>query len=128
MSLSFLTLMKGQGHTTKSKVTDVEGSEFFECFLFCRFFSSNKYIFFILQIFLKKMNFHYSLLIYMCDGNRGVCHLWIFLGYSLSFFITDKPQTFTKSSVGTSEEENPFSHFTEQNQDSEQTWQTSYDS
>ena len=44
-----------------------------------------------------------------------------FLVIPLFFFLTEKPETFTKSSVGTSEEENPFSHFTEQSQDSEQT-------
>ena len=33
MTSAFLTLMKGQGHTTRSKVTDVEVSAFSECFL-----------------------------------------------------------------------------------------------
>ena len=31
MTLAFLTLAKGQGHTTRSKVTDVEASAFSEC-------------------------------------------------------------------------------------------------
>ena len=34
MTSAFLTLMKGQGHTTRSNVTDVEVSAFSECFLF----------------------------------------------------------------------------------------------
>ena len=33
MTSAFLTLTKGQGHTTRSKVTDVEVSAFSECFL-----------------------------------------------------------------------------------------------
>ena len=33
MTSAFLTLTKGQGHTTTSKVTDVEVSAFSECFL-----------------------------------------------------------------------------------------------
>ena len=35
MTSAFLTLIKGQGHTTRSKVTDVEVSAFSECFLLC---------------------------------------------------------------------------------------------
>ena len=38
MTSAFLTLTKGQGHTTRSKVTDVEVSAFSECFLFFFFF------------------------------------------------------------------------------------------
>ena len=38
MTSAFLTLMKGQGHTTRSKVTVVEVSAFSECFLFFCFF------------------------------------------------------------------------------------------
>ena len=33
MTSAFLTLMKGQDHTTRSKVTDAEVSAFSECFL-----------------------------------------------------------------------------------------------
>ena len=38
-----LTLRKGQGHTTRSNVTDVEVSAFFECFLFFVWFFLNTY-------------------------------------------------------------------------------------
>ena len=34
ITLAFLTLTKGQGHTSRSKDTDVEVSAFSECFLF----------------------------------------------------------------------------------------------
>ena len=37
MTSAFLTFTKGQGHTTRSKVTDVEVSAFSECFLFTLF-------------------------------------------------------------------------------------------
>ena len=39
MSSAFLTLTKGQGHTTRSKVTEYEVSAFSECFLFFSFIS-----------------------------------------------------------------------------------------
>ena len=41
MTPAFLTLTKGQGHTTRSKITDVEVSAFSECFLLslCALFS-----------------------------------------------------------------------------------------
>ena len=39
MTAASLTLTKGQGHTTRSKVTDVEVSAFSKCFLFCPFFN-----------------------------------------------------------------------------------------
>ena len=42
MSSALLTLTKGQGHTTRSKVTDVEVSTFSECFLFLFFFFGRK--------------------------------------------------------------------------------------
>ena len=35
-------MTKGQGHTTRSKVTDVEVSAFSECFLFFFFFTINR--------------------------------------------------------------------------------------
>ena len=38
MTSAFLTLTKGQGHSTRSKVTDVEVSAFSECFLFVNLF------------------------------------------------------------------------------------------
>ena len=37
MTSAFLTLANGQGHTIRSKVTDVEVSAFSECFLFSAF-------------------------------------------------------------------------------------------
>ena len=42
MTSAFLTLTKGQGHTTRSMVTDVEVSAFCECFLLCFFFLFNE--------------------------------------------------------------------------------------
>ena len=39
MTLAFLTLTKGQDHTTRSKVTDMEVFAFSECFLLSFFFS-----------------------------------------------------------------------------------------
>ena len=44
MTSAFLTLSKGQGHTTRSKVTDVEVSAFSECFMFLCFFVFRIYI------------------------------------------------------------------------------------
>ena len=38
MTSAFFTLRKGQGHTTRSNVTDVEVSAFTECFLFFHIF------------------------------------------------------------------------------------------
>ena len=56
--IAILTLMKGKGHTTRSKVTDVEVSAFSECFLFCyffflhSFFSESKFVTLSLSILL----------------------------------------------------------------------------
>ena len=57
MTSAFLTLTKGQGHATRSKVTDVEVSAFSECFLF----------FFVIFISLVSVNQHFfPLMIIQC--------------------------------------------------------------
>ena len=56
MTSAFLTLTKGQGHNSRSKVTDVEVSAFSECFLFLypfSFFSQGKSFAFGVMIILN---------------------------------------------------------------------------
>ena len=68
MTSAFLTLTKGQGHTTRSTVTDVEVSAFSECFLFffCYFsffgISHSAFFFFF---------FNYSVLHFECSLGTG---------------------------------------------------------
>ena len=67
MTSAFLTLTKGQGHTTTSKVIDVEVSAFSECFLFHLILKTNE-------------RRHKKVLFCFVACNQQICNsLWVFI-------------------------------------------------